>query len=124
MTLFLNCQSLTKSFGTRVLFENLSFSIFSGDRIGLIGPNGSGKSTLLKILAGCESPNSGTISAKRGLRIGYVPQTCEFPDEKPETILLNCLANDHRPDYEKEVLVCLMPLLHSLRRVMRFPEKG
>ena len=105
MTLFLNCQSLTKSFGTRVLFENLSFSIFSGDRIGLIGPNGSGKSTLLKILAGCESPNSGTISAKRGLRIGYVPQTCEFPDEKPETILLNCLANDHRPDYEKEVLV-------------------
>lgn len=105
MTLFLNCQHLSKSFGTRTLFENLSFSIFSGDRVGLIGPNGSGKSTLLKILAGCESPNSGTISAKRGLKIGYVPQSCEFPDVPPETILMNTLNEDQRPDYEKEVLV-------------------
>ena len=44
MTLFLNCQSLSKSFGNRTLFEDLSFSIFSGDRVGLIGPNGAGKS--------------------------------------------------------------------------------
>jgi len=105
MTLFLNCQSLSKSFSTRLLFRDLSFSIFSGDRIGLIGPNGSGKTTLLKMIAGLETPNSGTISIKRGLKIGYLPQSCEFPDEKPETLLIKSLEEDERPDYEKEVVV-------------------
>src|ERR1700678_1894071 len=100
MTLFLNCQSLCKSFGNRTLFKDLSFSIFSGDRVGLIGPNGSGKSTLLKILCGIEKENAGTISAKRGLKVGYVPQICEFPDEKPENILLSAFAEDDaRPLY-------------------------
>lgn len=105
MSLILNCQHLSKSFGNRVLFEDLSFSIFTGDRIGLIGPNGTGKSTLLKILAGSEMPNSGTIAARRGLRVGYVPQECEFPDEPPKDILLQSLKNDERPDYEKELEV-------------------
>ncbi len=106
MTLFLNCQSLSKSFGNRTLFENLSFSIFSGDRVGLIGPNGSGKSTLLKILSGSEKQNSGTVSAKRGLKVGYVPQTCEFPDKSPHDILMNSFSEgDERPDYERELLV-------------------
>lgn len=103
MTLLLNCQELSKSFGNRTLFEGLSFSVFSGDRVGLIGPNGSGKSTLLKILSGIERENSGTISAKRGLKIGYVPQTCDFPDEKPEEVLLRSFEpEDERPNYEKE----------------------
>ncbi len=105
MTLFLNCQSISKSFGTRSLFQGLSFSIFSGDRIGLIGPNGSGKSTLLKILAGQENVDSGNLSTKRGLKISYVPQSCDFSDETPEMILLRSLADDQRPDYEKEQTV-------------------
>lgn len=105
MTLFLNCQSLSKSFGNRTLFEKLSFSIFSGEKVGLIGPNGSGKSTLLKILCGIEKQNSGSISTKRGLKIGYVPQTCEFPDLSPLEILLRAFdEKDERPDYEKELL--------------------
>ncbi len=106
MTLYLNCQSLTKSFGPRVLFQNLSFSIFSGDQVGLIGPNGSGKTTLLKILAGEEKANEGVISAKRGLRIGYVPQICEFPDVSPKQVLLNAFPpDDETPDYERERIV-------------------
>lgn len=105
MSLFFNCQSLSKSFGTRTLFRNLSFSIFSGDRIGLIGPNGSGKTTLLKILAEEEKADTGIVSAKRGLKIGYVPQSCEFPDEPPFSILLEALREDERPDYEKELHV-------------------
>lgn len=103
MTLYLNCQSVTKSYATRNLFRDLSFSIFSGDRIGLIGPNGSGKTTLLNILAGLDKPNSGIVSIKRELKIGYVPQTCDFPDEHPETILTKAIKAE-LPDYEKQLL--------------------
>lgn len=105
MTLFFNCQELTKSYSTRLLFRDLSFSIFSGDRVGLIGPNGSGKTTLLKMIAGLETPNKGTISIKRGLKIGYLEQSCEFPDETPRQILLDSLKEANQPDYEKEVVV-------------------
>lgn len=105
MTLFLTCQSLSKSFGTRRLFEALSFSIFAKDRIGLIGPNGSGKSTLLKIMAGVERADSGEVAAKRSLKIGYVPQSSVFPEETAEAVLLGTLSTDDRPIYEKELLV-------------------
>ena len=105
MTPLLNCQDLSKSFGTRDLFKGLCLSIFPGQRVGLIGPNGSGKSTLLKIISGHERADSGTISMKRGLKIGYVPQASEFPDVTPEAFLLDILKNDERADYEKEVIV-------------------
>lgn len=103
MSLLLSGQNLSKSFGTRRLFSGLSLSIFSGNRIGLIGPNGSGKTTLLKILAEIEKADEGTLSAKRGLKIGYVPQTCEFLDLPPQKILIDALPSE-MPDYEKEVL--------------------
>lgn len=105
MTLLIHCQEISKSFGSRTLFQDLSLSLFSGDRIGLIGPNGMGKSTFLKILTGEERPDSGNISAKRGLKIGYVPQICEFPDRKLGDILMEALEKKELPLYEKELLV-------------------
>jgi ABC-type sugar transport system ATPase subunit len=62
VTLLLSCQSLSKSFGTRDLFEDLSLSLFERDRVGLIGLNGVGKSTFLKILAGQEKADSGIVA--------------------------------------------------------------
>lgn len=103
MSLLYSCQSVSKSYSTRVLFKDLSLSIFAKDRIGLIGPNGAGKSTFLKIVAGLEKPNTGILSPRRDLKIGYVPQACEFPDLPPETILINVIKED-LPDYEKERL--------------------
>lgn len=76
--ILLSCQKLSKSFGARPLFERLSFGLFEGERTGLIGPNGAGKSTLLRILAGLEKPEEGAVSARRGLRVGYLSQRDDF----------------------------------------------
>ena len=107
-TLLLSCDSVGKGFGARPLFEHLSFGISDGDRVGLIGPNGSGKSTLLKILAGIEEPDSGTLSLRRGVRMGYVPQDPEFPLGKTvEEVVLEGLADDPAEDYEKDIKVSI-----------------
>src|SRR6266496_5959885 len=76
--LLLSCEGITKAYGSRPLFDGLSFGLFEGDRVGLIGPNGSGKSTLLKILAGLEAPDGGTRSLRRQVRVGYVAQDPVF----------------------------------------------
>ena len=104
MTLFLNCLNLTKHFGIKKLFQGLNVSLFENDRIGLIGPNGSGKSTLLKIMAGLENPNEGTLSVKKGLRIGYVPQSQEFPDLPPKTVLMEAF-NGVLEEYKAEMML-------------------
>lgn len=79
MSTLLSVQSLSKSFGPQVLFDDLSFSLSPGDRVGLLGPNGAGKSTLLKILIGAEKADEGVISKKQGLRVGYASQSPTFP---------------------------------------------
>lgn len=78
MSILLSCQKISKSFGSRPLFEGLSFGLFEGERTGLIGPNGTGKSTLLRILAGLEKPDEGLLSLRRGLRVGYLAQKDVF----------------------------------------------
>ena len=80
MISFLQVEGLTKSFGDLVLFENLTFGIFEGDRIGLIAKNGTGKTTLLNIITGKEDYDSGNVVYRRDLRIGYLPQDPHFPE--------------------------------------------
>jgi ABC transport system ATP-binding/permease protein len=79
MAVLISANHLSKSFGARTLFEDIQFVVESEDRIGLIGPNGAGKSTLLKILAGEEHSDSGDISMRRGLKIGFLRQTPDVP---------------------------------------------
>jgi ATP-binding cassette subfamily F protein uup len=74
----INAQGLSKRYGVAPLFQNISFTISQGDRIGLIGPNGSGKSTLLGILAGDVKPDSGEVAVRKGVALGYVQQMSEF----------------------------------------------
>jgi len=95
MSLLLSCQSISKAYGAAALFEQLSFGLFEGDRVGLVGPNGGGKSTLLKILAGVETPDGGTRAVRKLLRLGYVPQDASFPpDQTVEEIVTAALADD------------------------------
>jgi ATP-binding cassette subfamily F protein uup len=74
----LNAQGLSKRFGATPLFEELSFTVNDGDRIGLIGPNGAGKSTLLKVLAGDEDADAGDVAIRKRARVGYVRQESSF----------------------------------------------
>jgi ABC transport system ATP-binding/permease protein len=74
----INAQGISKHFGANPLFQNVSFTVSEGDRIGLIGPNGSGKSTLLRILAGEISPDSGEIAVRKRIRLSSVEQDSKF----------------------------------------------
>ena len=74
----INVQGISKAFGANPLFQNISFTVSEGDRIGLIGPNGSGKSTLLRILAGKETPDGGEIATRKRVRLSYVEQDSTF----------------------------------------------
>jgi ABC transport system ATP-binding/permease protein len=81
MALLLNCREAGKTFGSRTIFENISFTIEEGQRWGIIGPNGAGKSTLLRILAGLMEPDSGECSLRKLTRMALVEQMAEFPAE-------------------------------------------
>jgi ABC transport system ATP-binding/permease protein len=74
----LNAQGLSKAFGANPLFENVTFVVNEGDRIGLIGANGSGKSTLLRILAGHVDPDAGQLATRKRVRVSFVEQESQF----------------------------------------------
>ena len=88
-------QKLTKAYGTKRLFQELTLGISEKDRIGIIGPNGSGKSTLLRILAGLEHPDQGRVTRRQHLRIAYIPQQADFEPHSTvaETIERSALAS-------------------------------
>ncbi len=77
---YLSVENLSKSFGDRELFKNISFGLAQGDKIALVGINGSGKSTLLKILMGEESPDTGNFSFRNDLVVGFLSQNPQFAD--------------------------------------------
>jgi len=92
----LDVRDLAKSHGARKLFQDVSFSVSEGEKIGLIGRNGTGKSTLFRILAGEERPDSGTVALRRGLRVGILTQDPAFP---PEQRLFEAVG-EPRPELE------------------------
>lgn len=76
----LNIEHVSKIFGEKRIFDDVSYGIHEGDKIGIIGINGTGKTTLLKIIAGLEDPDEGQVVKQKGLRITYLPQNPEFPE--------------------------------------------
>jgi len=92
MSLLLNCQGLSKSFGVQTLFSGIDLNVHKGDRIGLIGPNGSGKSTLLRILAMLDEPDLGRVFLQKHCRVAYLAQEDRFDDSQtPVQALIDAL---------------------------------
>ena len=94
MESFLQVENLTKSYGDRLLFGDITFGVNEGDKIGLIAKNGTGKTTLLSILAGLEDYDSGRIVWRNGLQIGYLEQIPQFPG--CATVIDACLMGDDK----------------------------
>ena len=92
MVSYLQVEGLSKAFGVDVLFEDLTFGVAEGEKIGLIAKNGTGKSTLLDILAGIASQDSGTVIYRNNLRVGYLPQLPDLGGAR--TVLDACLHGD------------------------------
>lgn len=93
---YLDVQNLSKRFGAQVLFENISFSIAEGQRVGLIAQNGTGKSTLLAMLTRHEGKDGGEIVYRNGLRVGFLEQSPQF--EPTESVLDACFNHEGNPD--------------------------
>ena len=93
---FIDIQNVTKSFGAQVLFDDISFSIAEGQRVGLIAKNGTGKSTLLSIISGSEGCDRGNIIFRKGLRIGFLLQTPHF--DADDTVLDACFNHQGESD--------------------------
>jgi ATP-binding cassette subfamily F protein uup len=100
----LSCESISRVFGARTIFAGLDFALAEGDHVGLVGPNGSGKSTFLRILADLEPPDAGKRVARKGTRVGYVPQDPVFaPGRTAEQVVVDGLAADPTLDeHERE----------------------
>src|SRR6266853_2001641 len=98
----ISAQGLSKRYGLAPLFQNISFTVSEGDRIGVIGPNGSGKSTLLEMLIGRVKPDSGDVATRKGMRLSTVAQISEFPvDATIRTVIENAVERGAVPETER-----------------------
>src|SRR6202034_2656508 len=96
-------QNISKRFGAAPLFDNISCAVHDGDRIGLIGPNGAGKSTLLAILGGEQDPDSGEVTLRKRIRVGYVHQISDFsPGATVRDQVESALSRASVPENEHE----------------------
>lgn len=93
---YLDVQNLTKRFGAQVLFENISFSIAEGQKVGLVARNGTGKSTLMSVLMDKEGHESGSIIYRRDLKLGFLEQSPQFDPE--ESVLDACFNHEGDPE--------------------------
>lgn len=94
MANILSIENLTKSYGDRILFSDLTLGVDEGEKIGIVAKNGTGKSTLLRILAGHEAPDSGTVTISRGIRVGYLEQ---LPDFRPGATVIEAALDGEGP---------------------------
>jgi ABC transport system ATP-binding/permease protein len=112
MSVIASLHQISKSFGTQTLFKDLTFSVESGQKIGLIGPNGAGKSTLLKILAKEHTVDEGDVSFGKNLRVGYMEQSPKF---NPDDTIYEAIVNASPDPYEAKYIGLTAQLISKLQ---------
>ena len=100
MNNILNMEHISKIYGDKVIFDDITCGIHQGDKIGIIGINGTGKTTFLRILAGLEEPDGGQVILQNGLRLSFLPQHPEFPEG--ETVLSYVAGQKREEDWTPE----------------------
>ncbi len=100
MNNILNMEHISKIYGDKVIFDDITCGIHQGDKIGIIGINGTGKTTFLRILAGLEEPDNGQVILQNGLRLSFLPQHPEFPEG--ETVLSYVAGQKREEDWTPE----------------------
>jgi ATP-binding cassette subfamily F protein uup len=123
----LSAENISKSFSEKLLFNNISFGVAQGDKIALVGANGTGKSTFLKVLAGVLQPDTGSVSIRKGVRVGYLLQQHDMPedltiwdaifygDSKKANLVRNYEEAINNPDTSPEKLQDLMTEMENLQ---------
>ena len=94
--IYMQVEELTKSVGDRMLFQDVTFGVNEGDKIGIVAKNGTGKSTMLRIIAGLDSADSGTVTTRTGIRTVLLEQEPTFPDGA--TVATACPELTGHPD--------------------------
>jgi len=111
MANILSVENLTKSYGDRMLFADITFGVDEGDKIGVVARNGTGKTTMLRIIAGDESADSGSVVCRNGLRIGYLPQEPHFaPGATVRSAAMEALPQTSRLDDPEAIMRLLASL--------------
>ena len=118
--MLLSAQSITKTYGTRILLDHVSFYLEAGERFGVVGVNGAGKSTLLRLLAGAEEPETGEVTRFPNVRLEYLPQNPSFDPGTTvlEQVLLG-LSSDARAlaEYEAKTILTRLGITRFEQRV-------
>ena len=118
MASYLQVENISKSYGPKVLFENISFNINEGDKIALIAPNGTGKTSLLKILAGKDSSDGdGKVKFLKDITVSFLEQHHEFDPEKTIGSIVNAKASKHTQDYEVNQILFLLKLTNPDQQI-------
>ncbi len=119
MSVLVSAYKISKSFGIQNLFRQISFSIESGQKIGLIGPNGAGKSTLLQILANNQTPDEGDLSSSNQIKVGYLHQNPQFSED---ATLYNSIISGTDDPYDYENILIAQEMISRLE-LDQFPEE-
>lgn len=109
---YLSVENISKSFGMRVLFENISFGINAGQKIGFVAKNGTGKTSLLNIIAGLEAPDSGNVTYRKNLKVAYLPQE---PNLDPKLTVEESIFSAENP---------ILKIIEAYEKAIENPDDG
>lgn len=116
----LNVEKVSKTYGEKQLFDEVTLGVNKGDKIGVIGVNGTGKSTFLKIIAGLEEADAGQVVKGKGVTVAYLEQKAQFP-ERIRFLATSCVVNSTAVRRKRRQFLQSLALRNLIKIFIRFP---